>query len=85
MHGNPRLFGFLLVAPALLAVGALFVYPLGFSVATAFTTKEGAATLANFARAFELYSVDIVFTLVIVGASTTRSVGRWVYTPRSER
>ncbi len=24
-------------------------------------------------------------TLVIVGASTTRSVGRWVYTPRSER
>ncbi|HZX87744.1 MAG TPA: precorrin-3B C(17)-methyltransferase, partial [Reyranella sp.] len=24
-------------------------------------------------------------TLVIVGASTTRQVGRWVYTPRSER
>ena len=24
-------------------------------------------------------------TLVIVGASTTRRVGRWVYTPRSER
>ena len=24
-------------------------------------------------------------TLVIVGASTTRTVGRWVYTPRSER
>ena len=23
-------------------------------------------------------------TLVIVGASTTRQVGRWVYTPRSE-
>ena len=67
---NSRLVGLLLVAPALLAVGALFVYPLGFSVATAFTTKEGAATLANFARAFELYSVDIVFTLVIVGAST---------------
>ena len=24
-------------------------------------------------------------TLVIIGASTTRQVGRWVYTPRSER
>lgn len=67
---NPRLIGFLLVAPALVAVGALFVYPLGFSVASAFTSKEGAATLGNFYRAFELYSVDIAFTLVIVGAST---------------
>lgn len=69
MH-NTRLIGFLLVAPALLAVGALFVYPLGFSVASAFTSKEGEATLGNFHRAFELYSVDIVFTLVIVGLST---------------
>lgn len=67
---NPRLLGFLLVAPALIAVGALFVYPLGFSVASAFTSKEGTATLGNFYRAFELYSVDIAFTLVIVGAST---------------
>ena len=24
-------------------------------------------------------------TLVIIGASTTRTVGRWVYTPRGER
>jgi precorrin-3B methylase len=24
-------------------------------------------------------------TLVIVGASTTRQVGRWIYTPRGER
>jgi precorrin-3B C17-methyltransferase len=24
-------------------------------------------------------------TLVIVGASTTRRVGRWTYTPRGER
>jgi len=67
---SSRLIGLLLVAPALLAVGALFVYPLGFSVATAFTTKEGILTLGNFYRAFELYSVDIGFTLVIVGAST---------------
>jgi precorrin-3B C17-methyltransferase len=30
-------------------------------------------------------SVADMRTLVIVGASTTRTVGRWVYTPRSER
>jgi putative spermidine/putrescine transport system permease protein len=66
---NHRLIGLLLVAPALLAIGALFVYPLIFSVASAFTSREGQATLANFARAYELYSVDIVFTLVIVTVS----------------
>jgi ABC-type spermidine/putrescine transport system permease subunit I len=59
----------LLVAPALVAVGLLFVYPLGFSVASAFTARDGAPTLGNFSRAFELYSVDIGFTLVIVGVS----------------
>ena len=68
LHSS-RLIGLLLVAPALLAVGALFIYPLLFSVASAFTSKEGVATLANFARAYELYSVDIVFTLVIVTVS----------------
>jgi ABC-type sugar transport system permease subunit len=65
-----RLVGLLLVAPALLAVGALFVYPLGCSVASAFTGRDGAVGLGNFHRAFELYSVDIGFTLVIVGLST---------------
>ena len=43
-------------------------------------TKVVAATLAM-ADA----SVADMRTLVIVGASTTRTVGRWVYTPRSER
>lgn len=69
MH-NPRHLGLALVAPALAGVFALFVYPLVFSVVSAFTTKDGQATLANFARAFELYSLDIGFTLVIVTVST---------------
>lgn len=43
-------------------------------------TKVVAATLAT-ADA----SVADMRTLVIVGASTTRTVGRWIYTPRSER
>ncbi len=43
-------------------------------------TKVVAATLATADP-----SVADMRTLVIVGASTTRTVGRWVYTPRRER
>src|ERR1700741_1205394 len=64
------LWGPLLVAPALLMVLALFVYPLGYSLVTAFTLKGGGFTLGNFAKAFEFYSVDIAFPLVIIGLST---------------
>ena len=60
----------LLVAPALVMVLALFVYPLGMSLVSAFTTKDGAPSLDNFAKALELYGSDIVFTLVIVTVST---------------
>jgi ABC-type spermidine/putrescine transport system permease subunit I len=65
-----RALGLILVAPALAAVVVLFVYPLGFSVVTAFTTKEGLWTFANFAKAFEFYSIDVLFTLIIIGTST---------------
>lgn len=61
---------FLLVLPALAVVLALFVYPLGMSLVSAFTTKSGAATFDNFIKTFELYRDDIVFTFVIVAIST---------------
>jgi len=66
-----RLISLALVVPALTILLALFVYPLGFSLVTAFVDGEtGAWTLANFAKSFEFYSRDIVFTVVIVGLST---------------
>lgn len=65
-----RLLPILLVAPALVTVLALFVYPLGFSLVTAFVDKEGAVTVGNFHRAFEFYSRDILFTVVIIALST---------------
>ncbi len=65
-----RLISFLLVAPALLILLALFVYPLGFSLVTAFVGEGGAWTLGNFTKAFEFYSRDILFTVVIVALST---------------
>ena len=61
--------GLLLVAPALALVAALFLWPLGFSLIAAFTAG-GEVSLAHFRKAFELYSTDIVFTLLIVGLST---------------
>jgi ABC-type spermidine/putrescine transport system permease subunit I len=60
----------LLVAPALLVMLALFVYPLSFSLVSAFAEKSGAFTLANFDKAFELYSRDVVFTVIIIAVST---------------
>jgi ABC-type spermidine/putrescine transport system permease subunit I len=60
----------LLVAPAVAMVLALFVYPLCSSLLSAFTTREGALGLDNFAKSFELYGADILFTIVIVAVST---------------
>lgn len=64
------LLGLGLVAPALALVLALFLYPLVLSVLSAFTGPEGAVGLENFAKAFELYSIDILYTLFIVGTAT---------------
>jgi putative spermidine/putrescine transport system permease protein len=65
-----RLISLGLVTPALLILLALFVYPLGFSLVTAFADEAGAWTLGNFTKAFEFYSRDILFTVVIVSLST---------------
>lgn len=66
---NVSLPGLALVAPALAVVAALFLYPLGYSLVAAFT-ENGVLSLAHFARSFELYSTDILFTLMIVLVST---------------
>jgi putative spermidine/putrescine transport system permease protein len=59
----------LLVAPALAIVLALFVYPLCYSLVSAFTGRDGQPSLDNFVKTFDLYGTDILFTLVIVAVS----------------
>ncbi len=59
-----------LVTPALLVVVGLFMYPLGYSAISSFQDKSGAWTFANFEKAFDLYSLDIGFTVLIVVLST---------------
>ncbi|HEX9905343.1 MAG TPA: sugar ABC transporter permease [Propylenella sp.] len=63
-----RIFGLLLVLPALTTIALLFAYPLAYSVVTAFEAG-GDWGLANFIKSFELYRSDIVFTFLIVGSS----------------
>jgi len=48
----------------------LFVYPLLYSLLSAFTTPYGAFGFDNFAKTVELYGTDILFTIVIVTVST---------------
>lgn len=69
MSLSQRQLALLLIAPGLALVAALFLYPLCFSLISAFTGPQGGFSLQAFAKAWELYSGDVVFTVVIVLAS----------------
>ena len=61
----------LLMGPALVMVGLLFVYPLLVSLAFAFRNEAtGAWDLANFQKAFALYGSDIALTAGVTVLST---------------
>ena len=68
--GDSRFVAFALLAPALLVVGLFFVVPLVLSAVGAFRSTEGAFTLAHFAKALDLYTRDLLFTIEIVVLST---------------
>lgn len=65
-----RILNLLLVAPALALLVLLFVYPLAYSLVSAFVDESGDVGMANFIKAVDFYSTDIVYTVVIVLAST---------------
>ncbi len=60
----------MLAAPALAIVGLFFVLPLAMSFVLAFRGENGGVTLAHFAKSFDLYTTDLVFTLGITLLST---------------
>ncbi|MCC9624451.1 sugar ABC transporter permease [Thalassospira sp. MA62] len=73
---SSRLSGILLVAPAVLFIGALFIHPLFYSFIDAFSVPlDGGdgirASFDNFILAFELYGDDILFTVLIVALSVS--------------
>ena len=60
-----------LLLPALLMVGVLFLYPLGFSLAYAFRNEAtGAWGLGNFSKALTLYGGDVALTVAVTVLST---------------
>lgn len=69
MSLSQRQLALLLIAPGLALVAALFVYPLSFSLISAFTGPDGGFSLQSFGKAWELYSGDVLFTVVIVVSS----------------
>ncbi|STS87659.1 binding-protein-dependent transport system inner membrane protein [Klebsiella variicola] len=56
----------LLVAPAALMIAILFLYPLGFSLVSAFTAPGQPFTLDHFRKVYALYASDVLFSLIIV-------------------
>ena len=69
-RGDGRPIFLLLVVPAVAMVLILFIYPVVYSIVSAFTNRAGQIGLDNFTKTFALYGGDIVFTLVIVLVST---------------
>ena len=65
-----RWVGLALLAPALAVILVFFVAPLAMSAIVAFRRKDGGLTLEHFAKSFDLYTTDLVFTLAIVLGST---------------
>ncbi|TPM98304.1 ABC transporter permease subunit [Mesorhizobium sp. B2-1-3A] len=66
---SKRLFGLLLVLPALAVIVLLFIVPLAASVIGAFEV-DGGYGMGNFVKSFELYRSDTIFTVLIVSLST---------------
>jgi putative spermidine/putrescine transport system permease protein len=67
---SDRTIGLALIAPALAVVGLFFVAPLLMSAVVAFRGKDGGFTLEHFAKSFDFYTTDLLFTLWIVLLST---------------
>jgi ABC-type sugar transport system permease subunit len=61
--------GLLLVSPALATIVLLFLVPLAGAVTGAFQDSDGGFSFGNFIKTYQLYSTDILFTIVIVAIS----------------
>lgn len=59
-----NLSGILLVLPALIVLGVLYIYPLVSSIIMSFVSEQGVG-LDNYRKAIDLYWVDMFFTIGI--------------------
>jgi ABC-type spermidine/putrescine transport system permease subunit I len=70
LNTRERWIALALLAPALAVVVVFFIAPLAMSAVVAFRRKDGGFTLEHFAKSFDLYTTDLLFTLAIVLLST---------------
>ena len=59
----------MLCAPSLAVLGAVFLWPLGASVAASFT-RDSAFTLAHYETVWRLYTRDVLYTVGVATAGT---------------
>ncbi|MFN3282749.1 MAG: ABC transporter permease [Pseudothermotoga sp.] len=64
LQTKERFTGFLLVLPALLVLILLYIYPLVRAIWTSFL-KENHLTWANYGKVFEVYSRDVLYSVVM--------------------
>ena len=60
-----RLSGFALIVPALSLLILLYLFPLIRAISTSFVSKKNAINLLNYQKVFNLYSRDIVYSIII--------------------
>jgi len=70
INSTGRWRAYALVAPALAVIALFFVFPLILSAVLAFRNAAGGLTWEHFAKAWDLYQKDLVFTIGIVLLST---------------
>ncbi len=71
MTFRTRVLPLVLTLPALVVVAVLFLVPLGYSLLSAFEeTETGEFGFGNFAKSFEFYGWDMLFTVIITGLAT---------------
>lgn len=61
--------GFILILPALSVLGLLYVFPLIRAIWSSFYDRAGNFTLGNYAKVFELYTRDIVYSVAMTAAT----------------
>lgn len=68
--GQNLVIPFLLLLPAVGLMLALYAYPFVASIVRSFLTSDGSWSLANYAKVWDLYLRDVVFTLQVSVIST---------------
>lgn len=69
-EGGKKLLPLILLLPALMFVGVIYLYPLALSIVRAFEDLTGNVSLVNFHNALSIYRKDLIFTIEVTVLGT---------------